>query len=100
MCRLQQNLLDLIQIGTVRHADADHHAGHGVGQRPVDQTLGHKRFVRDDHLFTVKVGNGGGTNADLADGTGEGPDRHRIADAHRAFEEDNQAGNEVTENLL
>src|SRR5690606_24038792 len=90
-CGLQQYLFHLIQIRTVGYAEADHHTRSRIRERPVDQTLGHERFVRDDHLLAIEVGNGGRTNADLADGTGEGPDGHRIADSHRTFEQDDQA---------
>ena len=97
---LQQHLLHLIQIGTVGDAEADHHAGHGVGERPVDQALGNERLVRDNHLFAIEVGDGGGANTDFAYRTGEGADSHRIPNAHRTFEQNNQAGDEVTEDLL
>ena len=97
---LQQHLLHLIQVGTVGDAEADYHAGHGVGERPVDQALGNERLVRDDHLFAIEVGNGGGANTDFAYRTGEGADSHRIPDAHRTFEQNNQAGDKVTEDLL
>ncbi len=99
-CRLQQYLFHLVQIRAIGHPESDHHASGGIRERPVDQTLGHKRFVRDDHLFTIEVGNGGRTNADLADGPGESTDGDGIADTHRTFEQDNQARDKVTEDLL
>ncbi|VEN33674.1 unnamed protein product [Callosobruchus maculatus] len=88
------------KIGAVGHPKSDHHAGGGVRERPVDQTLGHKGFVRDDHLFAIEVGDGGRTNTDLADGPGEGADGDGIANTHRTFEQDYQARHKVTENLL
>ncbi|MNL44771.1 hypothetical protein D3C87_1673670 [compost metagenome] len=99
-CRSQQHLFHLVQIRTVRHAEADHHASDGVGKRPVDQTFGHEGFVRDDHLFAVEVGDRRRTDADLADRPGEGADGDRIADTHRAFEQNDQARDEVPEDLL
>ena len=98
--RLQQHLFHLIQIRSIGHAQADHHARHRIGKRPVDQTLGHERFVRDDHLFAIEVGDGGGTNADLADRSRERADGDGIADTYRTFEQDDQAGDKVTEDLL
>ena len=51
-------------------------------------------------LFTIEVSDGGRTNTDLADGPGEGADGDGIADTHRTFEQDYQARNKVTEDLL
>ena len=98
--RLQQHFLHFVQIRTVGHADADHQTRGGIGKRPVDQTLRHKCFVRDDHLFAIEVGNGGGTDTDLADRSGERTDGHGIADAYRAFKQNNQTRNKVTEDFL
>ena len=66
----------------------------------VDQAFRHEGLIRDNDLFTVKIGDRRGANADFADGTGEGTNGHRIANAHRALKENNQTGNKVTEDLL
>ena len=84
---LQQHLFHFIQIGAIGDAEADHHPGHGVGERPVDQALGNERLVRDNHLFAIEVGDGGGANTDFAYRPREGSDSDRIPNAHRTFEQ-------------
>ncbi len=97
---LEQHFFNLIQVGTIGHAKADDHAGDGVGERPVDQAFRHEGLIRDNDLFTVKIGDRRGANADFANGTGEGTNGHRIANTHRALKENNQTGNKVTEDFL
>ena len=97
---LQQHLFHFIQIGAIGDAEADHHPGHGVGERPVDQALGNERLVRDNHLFAIEVGDGGRADTDFAYRTGEGADGYRIPNAHWTLEQNNQTGDEVTEDLL
>ncbi len=89
-----------LQIGTVGHAHPHDNPGHGVTQRPVDQPFGHQLLVGDDHLFAIEVGQGGGANADPRDGTGEGADGDGVTDPYRTLEQDDDAGDEVGEDLL
>ena len=97
---LQQQLAHQLEVGAVGHAELDGDAGDGVRQRPVDQLAGDEGLVRDDDFLAVEIGNGGGADTDAADRAGEVADGHGIADAHRAFEQDDQAGNEVGEDFL
>ena len=83
--RLQQHFTHFFQIGAIGHAETDHQTRSRVSQRPVDQTLGNKRFVRDNHFFAIEIGNRCRTNTDLADRTGEGADgdqQHNADDGH------------------
>ncbi|MCY1544236.1 hypothetical protein D9M68_801000 [compost metagenome] len=88
------------QVGLVGHADLDDHPGNRVVERPVDQLVGDEGLVRHDDFFAIEIGDGGGADTDLADRAGQVADGHHIADAHRPFEQDDQAGDEVGENLL
>ena len=98
--RLQQHFTHFFQIGAISYAETDHQTRSRVSQRPVDQTLGNKRFVRDNHFFAIEIGNRCRTNTDLADRTREATNGYRVANAHRTFEQNDQTGNEVTEDLL
>jgi len=98
--RLQQHFFHLIQIRTVSNADTDNQPRDGIGERPVDQPLGNKRFVRNDHFFAVKIGDCRRANTDLVYRPGEGADGYRIANAYRAFKQNDQARDEVPEDLL
>ncbi len=97
---LEQQRAHLLQVGAEFHADADGHPGHGVAQRPVEQLVGDEGLVRDDDFLVIEIGDGGGADADAADGAGQVANGHHVADAHRLFEEDDQAGDEVGEDLL
>ena len=59
-----------------------------------------ERLVRDNHLFAIEVGDGGGANTDFAYRPREGSDSDRIPNAHRTFEQNDKAGDKVTEDLL
>ena len=68
MRRLQQHLFHFIEIGSVGYAQADHHAGDGIGERPVDQPFSHEGLVWNNHLFAIEIGNGRRADTDLTDG--------------------------------
>ena len=98
--RLHDQLLRLGQVTAAIDAEGQHDTGDGVGQRPVDQLAGDEGLVRHHHRLAVGVGDMGGADADLVHRTGHVADGDEVTDAHRALEEDDQAGDEVTEDLL
>ena len=97
---LEQQFLHQVQVRAVIDAELEGHPGDGVGQRPVDQLPGNERLVRDDDVLAVEVGDGGGADADLAHRARQVADGDGVADPHRAFEQDHDAGDEVGEDLL
>ncbi|MCY1404580.1 hypothetical protein D9M71_197920 [compost metagenome] len=61
---------------------------------------GDEGLVRDDDVLAVEVGDGGGTDADLAHRARQVADGDGVADPYRALEQDHDAGDEVGEDLL
>src|SRR3989338_8189363 len=88
------------QVGFIGHTDLHDDPGNRVVERPIDQLVGDEGLVRHDDFFAVEIGDGGGANADLADRAGQVADGHHVADAHRALEQDDQAGDKIGEDLL
>src|SRR5690606_16630790 len=64
------------------------------------QLVGDEGLVWHDDFFAVEIGDGGGADADLADRAGQVADGHHVTDAYRTFEQDDQAGDKVGEDLL
>ncbi|MND88304.1 hypothetical protein D3C80_803250 [compost metagenome] len=95
-----QDLGHFFAVGFCRCRYGQYHTSQVVRQRPVNELLGDKRFVRHDDLFAIPVRNGGGAGVDLGDGTGQVADRHGITNADRFFKQDDQAGDKVGEDLL
>ncbi|MNQ54731.1 hypothetical protein D3C85_688040 [compost metagenome] len=98
--RLQQQLAHQFEVGAAVDVVHQHDAGHGVGQGPVDQLAGEEGLVRHNHFLAVAVGDVRGADADTVHRAGHRADGHQVADAHRALEQQDQAGNEVGEDRL
>ena len=97
---LQQQLAHQVEVRTITDTHLEGDAGDRVGQRPVDQLTGDEGLVRNDDFLVIEIGHGGGADTDLAHRAGEIADSDHVTDAHRALEQDDQAGNEVGEDLL
>ena len=65
---LQQQAPHPLGVAGVGDADLEHHAGHRVGERPVDEALGDESLVRHHHFLVVPVQHRGGAGADARHG--------------------------------
>src|SRR5690606_24571471 len=57
-------------------------------------------LVGHHHHLAIGIDDVGGADADTVHRAGDVADGHQVADAYRALEQDDQAGNEVGDDLL
>ncbi|MPN22968.1 hypothetical protein SDC9_170353 [bioreactor metagenome] len=100
MCGGQQDLRHLFAVHIGWGRNGQHHACHGIRQRPVDELLGDKRFVRHDDLFAVPVADGRRAGIDLRYAACQIANGHGVTNTNRLFKQDDQAGDKVGENFL
>ena len=81
-------------------ANAQLDPGDGVRQRPVDELLGDEGLVGDDDLLPVPVHDSGGAGLDLGDCASQIANGDGVAEPDRLLEQDDEAGDEVREDLL
>ena len=99
-CGLKQNVAAFLQIGAVGKADFENDPGHGVGEGPVDQPFGDEHLVGDQDFLAVEINQGGGTDANAADGAIQVVDGNHVTDANRALEQQDDTGDKVGKDFL
>ena len=67
---------------------------------PVHEVAGDELPVRDDHALVVAVDDRGGADVDPVDLAGRPRDRDDVADADRPLEQQDDAADEVGDDLL
>src|SRR5262245_12389457 len=91
---------DAVWFGAVGDADVDVEPAHAVRQRPVRHLVGDQAGIRHDDLGTFPGAHRAGADADPLHLAGEGAKLDGVADLDRALEEEDQAGDEVVDDVL
>ena len=97
---LAEQLQGLARVAAVFGADRDDDAIDLIGQGPVEQPAGDELFVRYEQFLLVPVTNGGSADLDPGDDARGVADGDDVADSYRTLEQDDQAADEVGDDLL
>ena len=96
----QEHFGDLVDIRTVGHTDRYGQAPPGVPEHPVGDIIGDQHGVRHDDIGAVKGLDQGGPDTDPTHIAFHIPGDDPIAGANRALEQQDDAGNEVIDDVL
>lgn len=100
LSRLPHQLHGHGHITAIGNPHRQNNAQYRITQRPVEQPAGDELLVGHQQLLAVKIANGGGADADTRDYAVGGADGHHIAHTDGSLKEDDDAADEVGDDLL
>ena len=86
--------------GAGGHGDQEGETGRGVAEGVVDDSSLKDDAVRDEDFDAIIAVELAAAGADRCDGAAEGADLDEVADSDRAFEQEDEAADEVVDELL
>ena len=95
-----QDVDDPVGIGAIRRPDPDRDPEDPILVRPVHEVAGDELPVGDDHALVIAVDDRRGPDVDPIDLAGGPGDSHHVADPDRPLEQEDDAADEVGDDLL
>src|SRR3982750_4279457 len=97
---LLQDRENALRTRAVRNRYWNLHAALVARERPIDDRFRYQLAIRDDNLGAARGAHDACADTDALDNAGRVVHLHDIADLHRPFEEQDEPGDEIIEDVL